>query len=81
MGTETSLKDCCKPNAELEDGIWNKDDLDILARIKAADLAGTLLISEEAFSKQQSAREKRRNLLLSLLREDMQVPATVDASN
>ncbi len=81
VDTEIALKDCCKPNAEIEDGIWNKDDLDIPARMMAADFAGALSISEEVFSKQQSAREKRRNLLLSLLRRDVQVPATVDASN
>jgi hypothetical protein len=45
------------------------DDLDIQMRMMATDFAGTLLMSDKEFAKQQEARKKLRDLLLSLVKK------------
>jgi DNA-binding transcriptional ArsR family regulator len=63
------LDEPCTACAKYEDDIWNMDDLDIQMRMMATDFAGTLLMSDKEFAKQQEARKKLRDLLLSLVKK------------
>ena len=63
------LGKCCAATGKFEDDIWNKDDLDLPMKMMAADFAGTLLMSDEEFARQQETREKLRALLLSLVKK------------
>ncbi len=56
----------CSACEKFEDDIWNMEDLDLQMRMMAAEFAGTLLMSEKEFTRQQENRKKLRNLLISL---------------
>jgi len=60
------VEEPCSACGKYEDDIWNMDDLDLQMRLMAAELAGTILMSDEEFTKQQENRKKLRTLLLSL---------------
>lgn len=53
----------------VQDEIWNMDDLNLLTKQIACELAATLLMSDEGFIRQQENRKKLRDLLLSLLKK------------
>jgi DNA-binding transcriptional ArsR family regulator len=59
----------CRACGKFEDDIWNMEDLDLQMRMMAADFAGTLLMSDKEFAKQQETRAKVRTLLLSLVKK------------
>jgi DNA-binding transcriptional ArsR family regulator len=67
------LDRCCeaagKKKFEIEDEIWNLDDLNFLTKIMATDFAGKLLMLDDEFAIQQETRKKLRNLLLSLVKK------------
>jgi len=56
----------CTACEKFEDDIWNMEDLDLQMRMMAAEFAGTLLMSDKEFTRQQESRKKLRDLLLSL---------------
>jgi len=56
----------CAACEKYEDDIWNMEDLDLQMRMMAAEFAGTILMSEKDFTRQQESRKKLRDLLLSL---------------
>jgi len=56
----------CTACEKYEDDIWNMEDLDIQMRMMAVEFAGTLLMSDKEFTRQQEIRKKLRDLLLSL---------------
>jgi len=60
------VEEPCSACGKYEDDIWNMDDLDLQMRLMAAEIAGTILMSDEEFTKQQENRKKLRTLLLSL---------------
>jgi len=62
---------CCESpkKLELEDEIWNLDNLDLFTKVIASDFAGTLLMSDDEFAKKQETRKKLRELLLSLAKK------------
>jgi DNA-binding transcriptional ArsR family regulator len=69
------IDECC-PTAnkpEIEDKIWNMDELNLLMKVMASDFASALLMSEEEFAKQQADRKKLRSLLLSLIRKEKKI--------
>jgi len=53
----------------VQDEIWNMDDLNLLTKQIACELATTLLMSDEGFVRQQETRKKLRDLLLSLAKK------------
>jgi DNA-binding transcriptional ArsR family regulator len=65
------IDECCpttrKP--EIEEKIWNMDELNLLMKVMASDFAGILLMSDEEFAKQQESRKKLRSFLLSLVKK------------
>jgi DNA-binding transcriptional ArsR family regulator len=63
---------CCATSRkpEIEDEIWNMDELNLLMKVMAIDLLGILLMSNKEFAKQQENREKLRAFLLSLVKKD-----------
>ncbi len=69
----TELDECCeiagKKKFEIEDEIWNVDELNLLTKTIATDFAGKLLMSNDEFIRQQETRKKLRNLLLSLVKK------------
>ena len=56
----------CNALGKFEEEIWNMEDLDLQMRTIAAEVAGTLLMSDKEFTRQQENRKKLRDLLLSL---------------
>jgi DNA-binding transcriptional ArsR family regulator len=60
------VEEPCVACEKYEDDIWNMEDLDLPMRMLAAEFAGTLLMSDKEFNKQQEIRRKIRDLLLSL---------------
>jgi DNA-binding transcriptional ArsR family regulator len=56
----------CSALGKFEDEIWNMEDLDLQMRTMTAEVAGTLLMSDKEFTRQQENRKKIRDLLLSL---------------
>lgn len=60
------VEEPCDACGKYEDDIWNMDDLDLQERLMAAQIAGTILMTDEEFAKQQESRKKFRTLLLSL---------------
>jgi len=60
------VEEPCVACEKYEDDIWNMEDLDLPMRMLAAEFAGTLLMSDKEFNKQQEIRKKIRDLLLSL---------------
>jgi DNA-binding transcriptional ArsR family regulator len=61
--------ECCKDEGEFVrayDAIWNMDDVNVLAKLIAAEFLGDLTMSNEEFTKQQGSRKRLRDLLLSL---------------
>jgi len=65
-GLRTGLDEPCTACEKFEDDIWNMEDLDLQMRMMAAELAGTILMSDKEFTRQQESRKKLRDLLLSL---------------
>lgn len=63
---KTGLDEPCTACEKFEDDIWNMEDLDLQMRMMAAELAGTILMSDKEFTRQQESRKKLRDLLLSL---------------
>jgi DNA-binding transcriptional ArsR family regulator len=64
--------ECCEnddKSIRVQDEIWNMDDLNILTKQIACELAATLLMSDEGFVRQQETRKKLRDLLLSLVKK------------
>lgn len=59
------LDQSCAAAGKYEDEIWNNDNLDLPMKMMAAEFAGTLLMSDQEFTKQQKDRENLRALLLS----------------
>lgn len=66
------LDECCPltKKSDIEDRIWDADDLNLLARVTASEFAGTLLMSDDEFEKQQENRKKLRSFLLSLVKKE-----------
>lgn len=60
------VEEPCVACEKYEDDIWNMEDLDLPMRMLAAEFAGTLLMSDKEFNKQQEIRKNIRDLLLSL---------------
>ena len=72
---KVTIDECC-PTAktpEIEDKIWNMDELNLLMKVMASDFVSTLLMSEEEFAKQQTDRKKLRSFLLSLVRKEKKI--------
>jgi len=63
---KAGVEDPCAACEKFEDKIWNMDELDLPMRMIAAEFAGTILMSEKEFTRQQESRKKVRDLLLSL---------------
>jgi DNA-binding transcriptional ArsR family regulator len=66
------IDECCptREKPEIEDKIWNMDELNLLMKVMASDFVGTLLMSDAEFAKQQETRKKLRTFLLSLVKMD-----------
>jgi DNA-binding transcriptional ArsR family regulator len=62
------LEESCESTKrfELDDKVWNADDLDLPMKVMASEFVGTLLMSDGEFAQQQETREKLRALLLSM---------------
>ena len=60
------VEEPCAACEKYEDDIWNMEELDVSMRMLAAEFAGTLLMSDKEFNKQQEIRKNIRDLLLSL---------------
>jgi DNA-binding transcriptional ArsR family regulator len=71
VNLQDKLEQCCTgtKKEELEDKIWNMEELDLQARRRTVDFVGTLLMSENEFSNQLGNRRKFRHLLLSLVKK------------
>jgi len=69
------VEECCPTSRkpELEDKIWNMDELNLLMKVTASDFVSTLLMSEDEFTKQQADRKKLRSFLLSLVRKQKKI--------
>jgi DNA-binding transcriptional ArsR family regulator len=72
---KANIDECCPTSKkpEIEDKIWNMDELNLLMKVMASDLVSTLLMSEEEFAKQQTDRKKLRSFLLSLVRKEKKI--------
>jgi len=68
-GVDRSCEDAVKKKSEIEDEIWNLDDLNLLTKMMATDFAGKLLMSDDEFDRQQETRKKLRRSLLSLVKK------------
>jgi len=68
-GLDRSCEAAGKKKSEIEDDIWNMDDLNFLTKMMATDFAGKLLMSDDEFARQQETRKKLRDLLLSLAKK------------
>lgn len=68
-GLDRSCEAAGKKKFEIEDEIWNLDDLNFLTKMMATDFAGKLLMSDDEFARQQETRKKLRDLLLSLAKK------------
>jgi len=68
-GLDRSCEVAGKKKFEIEDEIWNLDDLNFLTKMMATDFAGKLLMSDDEFARQQETRKKLRDLLLSLAKK------------
>ena len=55
---------------EIEDKIWNDDELSLMERTLAIDLAGILLMTDEEFTEHQRSHGQLRTLLLSLVKKN-----------
>ena len=68
---QDKLEQCCTgtKKEELEDKVWNMEELDLLGRKMTIDFVGTLLMSESDFFNQLENRKKFRQLLLSLVKK------------
>ena len=62
------LEECCS-DEKLEDTIYEREDLDYLAKATAKDLASTLSMSDEEAARQEKIRKKLRTLLLSMVKK------------
>lgn len=65
---QVALSACSKCDPKIEDRIWNKEELDVRARLLATEFAGILSMSDELFAQRQETARKQRELLLSLLK-------------
>jgi DNA-binding transcriptional ArsR family regulator len=63
---QMEVEQCCSGAEKLEEEIYGLDDLDFGTAMKAADLAGTITMSDEEFAHQQEARKKLKTLLDSM---------------
>jgi len=67
------LDQCCEvageKKFEIEDEIWNMDDLNFLTKMMATDFIGKLLMSDDEFATQQETMKKLRDMLLSLAKK------------
>jgi DNA-binding transcriptional ArsR family regulator len=68
-GLNRSCEAAGKKKFEIEDEIWNLDDLNFLTKMMATDFVGKLLMSDDEFARQQETRKKLRDLLLSLAKK------------
>ena len=68
------MQECCPgpKKLELEDEIWNMDELGLLEKTMAAEIMGILVMSDHEFTVNQENRQKFRDVLLSLRREQKQ---------
>jgi DNA-binding transcriptional ArsR family regulator len=64
------LQECCpgSKKLELEDEIWNMDELSLLEKTMAGEIMSILFMSDDEFSKNEKNRKAFRAFLLSLLR-------------
>jgi hypothetical protein len=55
---QVRLENCCPTTkkSKVRDEIWNIDDLNLLAKAMTSEFAGTLLMSDKEFAKQQETR-------------------------
>jgi DNA-binding transcriptional ArsR family regulator len=72
------LEEPCTACEKFEDDIWNMEDLDLPMRMMAIEFAGTLLMSEKEYTRQQENRKILRDLLLSL-RTRASAPMTAES--
>ena len=68
-GLDRSCEVAGEKKIEIEDEIWNMDDLDFLTKMMATDFVGKLLMSDGEFAIQQETMKKLRDLLLSLAKK------------
>ena len=68
-GLDRSCEAAGKKKFEIEDEIWNLDDLNFLTKMMATDFVGKLLMSDDEFARQQETRKKLRDLLRSLAKK------------
>lgn len=64
---------CMKP--ELEDEIWGMEELSVLEKSIAAEIMGSLLMSDEEFATSEKNRRELRAFLRSLLKKETASPA------
>jgi len=64
---------CMKP--ELEDEIWGMEELSVLEKTIAAEIMGSLLMSDEEFATSEKNRRALRAFLRSLLKKEKASPA------
>jgi DNA-binding transcriptional ArsR family regulator len=63
-------EDCGKcMNPELQDDIWNSDELSLLEKTMAAELSSVLLMTDEEFARNEKNRRELRTFLRSLGRK------------
>jgi hypothetical protein len=55
---------------EIEDGIWNSEELSLRGKTMASEFAGILVMSECDFARQLETRKKFRAFLLSFLKKE-----------
>ena len=67
----SGINECCPgpKKVEIEDQIWNIDELDFPTKLMASGFVDTLLMSDKEFAKQLESRKKIRELLLSMRKE------------
>jgi len=68
-GLDRSCEVAGEKKIEIEDEIWNMDDLNFLTKMMATDFVGKLLMSDGEFAIQQETMKKLRDLLLSLAKK------------
>jgi len=68
-GLDRTCEAAGEKKSEIEDEIWNMDDLNFLTKMMATDFIGKLLMSDDEFARQQETMKKLRDLLLSLAKK------------
>lgn len=69
VDAQSELEECCKDISNLENTIYEMNDLDFLSKKTVVNFARNLTMSEEEFNKEHEKRKKFRELLISLAKK------------